>query len=99
MKVDKRLLQPLSQQSNTLRGLAPIQQSEKTRVLISSLLLGARHEVECSQSGRVKLHVLREIVVSERILGVVGFVAHKMHVRDKCRGGTHRLFQAEFRWS
>jgi len=81
VKVDQRLLQPDRQQPLALRSLASVEKTEQTAVLASEVV-GIREKVESGQSGRVELHVLREVVGSDGEDGVVGRIGEKSEVGD-----------------
>jgi hypothetical protein len=96
MQVDQGLLEPLREETNSLRSLASIQDAKQAHVLVRTDTVRVWHEVERADGGSVEAHELGEVVVLQVVLRIVGFVSHQVEVRDQRSCCRHGVLEIEF---
>lgn len=96
VKIHKRLLEPHCQEALTLTGLAAIQQTIDTHVLVPAEFEWVGHQIQSFESRGVKLHVLGEVVVQKLELAMQVGVRKKGKVGEERGECGHRVLQFEF---
>lgn len=99
MQIDERLLQPAREQARALARARAVEQAVQRRRLARTRaehrVLWRGEEAERAHAGRVKAHVLREVVPAQRVLAVVGVVRDEREVRGERGRRLHRELQVE----